>query len=75
MPLCSSFAIASDSVSMPEPTLTCKGLLHKLFYTPEKVVLNEKHKELMRRVFGTDNLRAIYDDDNNAAGDYAAIYL
>ena len=19
---------------MPEPTLTCKGLLHKLFYTP-----------------------------------------
>ena len=34
MPLCSSFAIASDSVSMPEPTLTCKGLLHKLFYTP-----------------------------------------
>ena len=20
---------------MPEPTLTCKGLLHKLFYTPD----------------------------------------
>ena len=39
------------------------------------MVLNEKHIELMRRVFGTDNLRAIYDDDNNAAGDYAAIYL
>ncbi|WP_294152441.1 GDP-mannose 4,6-dehydratase, partial [uncultured Selenomonas sp.] len=36
-PLCSSFAIASDSVSMPEPTLTCKGLLHKLFYTPKQI--------------------------------------
>lgn len=39
------------------------------------MVLNEKHKELMRRVFGTDNLRAIYDDDNNAAGDYAVNML
>ena len=28
---------------MPEPTLTCKGLLHKLFYTPEnKIIPDEK---------------------------------
>ena len=25
----------------------------------------------MRKVFGTDNLQAIYDEDNNAPDDYA----
>ena len=29
----------------------------------------------MRRVFGTDNLQAIIDDDTNAAGDYAVNML
>lgn len=35
------------------------------------MILEEKHKDLMRKVFGTDNLQAIYDEDNNAPDDYA----
>jgi len=35
------------------------------------VILEEKHKYLMRKVFGTDNLQTIYDEDNNAPDDYA----
>ncbi len=35
------------------------------------VILEEQHKDLMRRVFDTDNLQAIYDDDSNAPDDYA----
>ncbi|MDD6697417.1 MAG: hypothetical protein PUE51_03610, partial [Veillonellaceae bacterium] len=48
LPLCSSFAVASDSVSMPEPTLTCKGLLHKLFYTPTQARLTLSQSELTK---------------------------
>ena len=36
-----------------------------------KEILEEKHKDLMRRVFGADNLQAIYDKDDSAPDDYA----
>ena len=49
--------------------------IHYLHSWEWKSVLNEKHKDLMRRVFGTDNLQAIIDDDTNAAGDYAVNML
>lgn len=34
------------------------------------MILGENHKDLMRRVFGTDNLQAIYDEGDSAPDDY-----
>ena len=66
MPLCSSFAVASDSVSMPEPTLTCKGLLHKLFYTPTYVEKGDEsdyiYKQSSQRYPDKDSLMSFFEE-------------